>query len=104
MALREKILTLKEAAGWVQEGNLLGFNSHFLESCPMSFVRELLRQEVKDLRVATLPGGGLNVDLLIGAGAVKEYETCYCSLGDYGPAPNFQRAIKSRLIKMKDNT
>jgi hypothetical protein len=54
--------------------------------------------------VATLTGGGLNIDLLIGAGIVEEYETCYCSLGDLGPAPNFQRAIRSRRLKMKDNT
>lgn len=102
--MQKKILSWKEAVSWVKEGDLLGFNAQFLESCPMSFTRELLRQKVKGLRVATLPGGGLYIDLLIGAGAVVEYETCYCSLGDYGPAPNFQRAIKKQSLKMKDNT
>lgn len=102
--MKEKIISLKEAVAWVQEGNLLGFSSQFLESGPMSFARELLRQGVKRLKVATLPGGGLYVDLLLGAGVVAEYETCYCSLGDYGPAPNFQKAIKKQVIKMKDNT
>lgn len=102
--MKEKLITLKEAAGWVKDGDLLGFSSQFLESSPMSFVRALLRRGVKSLRVATLPGGGLYVDLLIGAGAVAEYETCYCSLGEYGPAPNFQRMIKEQAIKIKDNT
>ncbi len=102
--MREKIITLKEAAGWVKDEDLVGFSSQFLESGPMSLVRELLRQGVKKLKIATLPGGGLYVDLLIGAGAVSEYETCYCSLGNYGPAPNFQRTIKSGALKIKDNT
>jgi glutaconate CoA-transferase subunit A len=52
----------------------------------------------------TMSGGGLNVDLLIGAGAVAEYETCACSLGDYGHAPNFQRALRKGTILMKDST
>lgn len=102
--MKEKIISLKEAAASVQEENLLGFSSQFLESGPMSFARELLRQGVKRLKITTLPGGGLYVDLLLGAGLVTEYETCYCSLGDYGPAPNFQRAINKQAVKIKDNT
>ena len=38
------------------------------------------------------------------AGVVAEYETCSCALGAYGPAPNFQRALRTGLIKMKDST
>ncbi|MBI5967607.1 MAG: hypothetical protein HY882_07110 [Deltaproteobacteria bacterium] len=102
--MREKLLSLEEAVGWVENGSLLGLTAQFLENSPMAFLRELVRQGVKDLRVATLPGGGINVDLLIGAGAVSEYETCYCSLEGYGPAPNFQRALLSGAIKMKDST
>jgi glutaconate CoA-transferase subunit A len=102
--MREKILSLKEAAELVPPGALLGFTAQTMENCPMAFVRELVRRGTGDLRVATLPGGGLNADFLIGAGAVSEYETCHCSLGQYGPAPNFQRALRLRSIKMKDST
>ncbi|NWF56210.1 MAG: hypothetical protein HXY45_15610 [Syntrophaceae bacterium] len=102
--MREKILSLSEAAGWVQDGTLLGFTSQFLENAPMAFVREVVRQKTRDLRVATLPGGGLHIDFLVGAGAVREYETCHCSLGDYGAAPHFQRALRLRSIQMKDST
>jgi len=102
--MREKVLSLSEAAGWVQNGPLLGFTCAFLENAPMAFLREVVRRKTRDLRVATLPGGGLHVDFLIGAGAVSEYETCHCSLGDYGPAPNFQRALRLRSVQMKDST
>ena len=43
-------------------------------------------------------------DLLIGAGAVAEYETCACSLGEYGHASNFQRALHKGMILIKDST
>ena len=103
MGMKEKITSLEEAARLVKDGCLLGLTS-YLENAPMAFLRELVRLGTKYLRVATLPGGGLNVDLLIGAGAVSEYETCYCSLGGYGQAPNFQRAMRGGSLKIKDST
>ena len=102
--MKNKILSLEEATGLVNDGSLLGFTAQVMENSPMAFLRELVRRGRKNLQVATLTGGGLNIDFLIGAGAVAEYETCHCSLGDYGPAPNFQRALRLRSIKMKDNT
>jgi glutaconate CoA-transferase, subunit A len=102
--MKEKVVTLEEAAATVRDGALLGLTTSALDNPPMAFLREILRQGVKNLRVATLPGGGINVDLLLGAGAVAEYETCHCSLGPFGPAPNFQRAIRMRRLKMKDST
>jgi glutaconate CoA-transferase subunit A len=102
--MKEKLMPLEKAAKLVKDGCLLGMTNSAVENSPMGFLRELVRQGKKNLRVATLPVGGLNVDLLIGAGLVAEYETCACSLGSYGPAPNFQRAIRERAMKMKDNT
>jgi glutaconate CoA-transferase subunit A len=102
--MREKLASLAEAAATVRDGAFLGLTTSTLDNAPMAFLRELLRHGTKDLRVVTLTGGGLNADLLIGAGVVAEYETCSCSLGSYGPAPNFQRALRVGLIKMKDST
>ena len=102
--MKTKLASLEEAAGAVKDGMLLGMTTSILENAPMAFLREIIRWGVKSLSVATLTGGGLNIDLLIGAGIVGEYETCYCSLGDLGPAPNFQRAIRARRLKVKDNT
>ncbi len=102
--MKEKVLSLEEAASWVRDGAFLGFSAQTLENGPMAFIRELVRRRTRGLRLVTLPGGGLNVDFLIGAGAVSEYEASYCSLGEYGPAPNFQRALRLRSIKMKDST
>jgi glutaconate CoA-transferase, subunit A len=99
-----KIATLEESAGDVKDGMLLGMTTSILENAPMAFLREIIRRGVRGFKVATLTGGGLNIDLLIGAGIVAEYETCYCTLGDPGPAPNFQRAVKARRLTLNDNT
>ncbi len=102
--MKEKIISLGQAASLVQDGNLLAMTMAVMENAPMAFLRELVRKRLRRLRLATLPGGGLNADFLIGAGVVAEYETCYCFLGAFGPAPNFQRALRNQTIKMLDNT
>ncbi|HXG21242.1 MAG TPA: hypothetical protein VNN62_19460 [Methylomirabilota bacterium] len=102
--MREKLMSLEEAATVVNDGALIGLTTSTLDNAPMAFLRALIRRGVKDLRLVTLTGGGLNADLLIGAGVVAEYETCSCALGPYGAAPNFQRALRTGLLKMKDTT
>ena len=102
--MKDKRMSLQEAAALVQNGALIGLTTSTLDNTPMAFLRELIRQKRQQLRLVTLTGGGLNADLLIGAGVVAEYETCSCALGPYGPAPNFQRALRVGLIKMKDST
>ena len=102
--MREKLMSLKEAAGVVNDGALIGLTTSTTDNAPMAFLRALLRRGAKNLRLVTLTGGGLNAHLMIGAGALAEYETCSCVLGSYGAAPNFQRVLRTGLIKMKDTT
>ena len=102
--MQEKLMPLEEAAAIVKDGSLVGLTTATLDNAPMAFLRELIRRGVKQLRLVTLTGGGLNADLLIGAGVATEYETCSCALAMYGPAPNFQHALRAGLIKMKDST
>ena len=102
--MKKKITSLADAAAGVKDGMLVGMTAESVNDVPMAFLRELIRQKKNLLGVATLPSGGLNADFLIGAGAVGTYETAACSLGDLGPAPNFQRAILGGRLKMKDTT
>lgn len=102
--MRNKLKPLDQAAAIVKNGMLLGLTTCTTDNAPMAFLREVIRQGAKQIRLVTLTGGGLNADLMIGAGAVAEYETCSCVLGTYGAAPNFQRALRAGLMKMKDTT
>lgn len=71
---------------------------------PMALIRALIRRGVKDLDVLAVPIGGLAVDLLIGAGAVKNLEAAAVSLGEAGPAPRFTVAVETGAIAMRDTT
>jgi glutaconate CoA-transferase, subunit A len=102
--MREKLTSLEEATAVVRNSALIGLTTSTVDNTPMAFLRELIRRGAQQLRLVTLTGGGLNADLMIGAGTLAEYETCSCGLGPYGAAPNFQRALRTGLIKMKDTT
>ncbi len=102
--MREKLRSLEEAAAVVKDGALIGLTTSTIDNAPMAFLRALIRRGARQLGLVTLTVGGFNADLLIGAGVVVEYETCSCALGPYGAAPQFQRALRAGLIKMKDTT
>ena len=101
--MRDKRLPLREAVGLIEPGGQIGLTSPSLDNAPMAVIREIIRQRLTDLHLVTLTGGSLNADLLIGSGLLAEYETCSCTFGPLGKAPNFDRAVKSDLLHRKDN-
>jgi glutaconate CoA-transferase subunit A len=84
---------LAEAAALVQDGDLVALGGH-TRRAPMALIRELIRKGRRDLGLVTVPTGGLNVDLLIGAGTVSRLHFAQVSLEEYGLAPNFRRAVE----------
>src|SRR5258708_11915404 len=58
----------------------------------------------RELHLICAAVGGLQVDMLIGAGLVSTIETSAVSLGEAGGAPSFTRAIKSQAIRIMDAT
>lgn len=71
---------------------------------PMALARALIRRGVRDLHLVNMPTGGLFADVLIGAGCVATCEGGGVSLGEYGPAPCFVRAVKSGAVRPLDTT
>ncbi|MHA2248048.1 MAG: CoA transferase subunit A [Candidatus Hodarchaeales archaeon] len=60
---------------------------------PMEVIREIIRQEIKNLHIITLIGD-LDIDLLAGVGAISELHSSYVGLPMIGMAGNFRRAIE----------
>lgn len=71
---------------------------------PMALVRAIIRRQVRNLHVLTVPINGLACDMLIGAGCVKTVECAAVSLGESGPAPRFSAAVESGSVEIIDST
>lgn len=64
----------------------------------------LIRRGARDLHLVTVPTSGLQADMLIGAGCVAAVETSGVTLGEYGQAPCFGRAVRSGAVRVIDST
>ena len=98
-----EIVDLATFARRIPDGASIALPADY-SGCAMAAVRELVRRPARNLRILSVPQGGFQVDMLIGAGCVAELEAAAVTLGEHGLAPRFTSAIKSGSLRMKDST
>jgi glutaconate CoA-transferase, subunit A len=98
-----KVLELSSAAALVTDGAKVALGGGLSARLPMALVRELLRQGRRDLHVIG-SAHGIDVDLLVGAGAVGICEESYVGFEqDLGLAPAYRRAAESGAITLRES-
>ncbi|WEX11853.1 CoA transferase [Chelativorans sp. AA-79] len=70
----------------------------------MAMTMPLIENGAGQLHLVCVPTGGLQVDMLIGAGLVRTIETSAVSLGEAGGAPRFNRAVLDGTVEIIDAT
>jgi len=70
----------------------------------MAATREIVRRGLRGLHVICVPVGGLQPDILIGAGCVASIETSAVTLGEFGIAPRFSAAVRAGTLRVLDAT
>jgi glutaconate CoA-transferase subunit A len=102
--MKDKRMALAQAAELVRDGDQVVMGAG-MERSPMALLRELVRQGRKELRLAGVVGGALNLDFLVGAGAAQSVDTCSVTLGRFArTGPNFARHVQNGRIRALDNT
>src|SRR5437867_4245358 len=79
---------LASLAAMIPHGAKLALPS---ENCgvAMAATRELVRRGLRSLHLVCVPVGGLQTDIMIGAGLADTVETSAVTLGEFGSAPRF---------------
>jgi glutaconate CoA-transferase, subunit A len=98
-----EVLSVEALAARIPDGARIALPADY-SGCAMAVVRALMRRGVRDLHIVSVPQGGFQVDMLIGAGCVARVEAAAVTLGEYGLAPRFTAAIKAGEIEMWDAT
>lgn len=102
MTVRDKRMTLKEAVSkYINDGDTVYYGG-FQIMVPMALTHEIIRQRKKDLTIidASTDVGGL--DILVGAGCVKEIHSAWI-MNWYVKAPYaIRRAFQSGEVKRFD--
>jgi glutaconate CoA-transferase subunit A len=89
---------LGAAAALVKDGDLVALGGH-TRGAPMALIRELIRQGRRRLGLITVPTGGLNVDLAVGAGVADRLHFAQVGLEEYGMAPHFRAAVQAGRLR-----
>ena len=70
----------------------------------MAATRALIRRGAGNLHLLCVPTGGLQADLLIGAGCVDTVECGAVTLDEFGMAPRFRHAVQTGAVRIVDST
>ena len=96
-------LSLKEIVNEVEDGFILGIPADY-SGVPMEFTKQLIKKGVKNLKLYCLPLTTIQGDMLIGSGCVSEIEAAAVTLGEFGLAPRFSKAVEDGSVLIKDST
>ena len=101
-ALVDKRMTEKEAVSrFFEDGQYLGIELYGTVRCPMSVVREVIRQirerKIENLRI--VGQGCYEMELLVNTGAIKGSDWTYTGLEVYGISPSWRRAVESGVVE-----
>jgi glutaconate CoA-transferase subunit A len=99
----DKVVDLTEAAGLVADGDVVALGGALSYREPMALVRELIRLGRRDLHLVG-SAHGIDVDLLVGAGAVRVVEESYVGYEqDFGLAPAYRRAAEAGTLEVRES-
>ncbi|WP_243299303.1 CoA transferase subunit A [Bacillus litorisediminis] len=99
MANKQK--SLSEVVSWLSDGAHLSFGGFAHSLAPMAFVREMIRQNIKDLEISAL-GEAWAVDMLSAVGAIKKVRMSNFMFEGWGRCQNFSRAVEKGEIEVED--
>lgn len=97
------ILTLDQIAAAIPDGAKLALPVDYA-GVSMALTRPIIARAPKRLHIVCLPTGGMQPDMLIGAGLVETIETSAMTLSEAGGAPCFLRAVREGSIRVMDAT
>jgi acyl CoA:acetate/3-ketoacid CoA transferase alpha subunit len=87
----------------VGEGATVALGGGWFANHPMAAVRELIRAGRRDLRAMTVVGS-VDIDLLVGAGAITHLTFSMVTLEAFGLAPNVRRGIEAGTLAFTELT
>ena len=96
-----KVVPLESLRRFVAPGSTVALGGAWMSNHPMAAVRQLIRDGVGELHVVDSLAS-IDVDLLVGAGLVRELTFSMVSLEAFGLAPHFRRAVEDGTLRINE--
>src|SRR5690606_20022931 len=97
MAIPDKRTTEAEVVATLRDGMTIGIGGWGSRRKPMSFIREILRSDLKDLTIVSY--GGPDVGLLARAGKASRVISGFVSLDSIPLEPHYRAARQNGTIE-----
>ncbi|MFC4387000.1 CoA transferase subunit A [Gracilibacillus marinus] len=98
-----KVIQLEKAVDTIVDGSTIALGGNVLHRAPMAFVREMIRQDKRNLRIVKTAGAH-DIDLLCAMQAVKEVDAGFVSYETvYGLPPHYRKAVQSGQVKANEH-
>lgn len=97
----DKVRSLPEAAALVSDGDVVALQNMATQAAPMAMVRELIRQERKDLTLVALVGG-MAVDWLSASGCLSGFIGAAVSMEQFGLCQQYRKAVEQGRIHVEE--
>ena len=102
MAKPSKKMSLTDAIQMIQDGDMLTFSGFTIWRRPMAAIYEIVRQQKKNLHLVEV-NSGTHGEVLIGAGCVKIWESCWIGHELFGKlGGNLARKVMSGELIVED--
>ena len=92
---------LPELVAAVADGSRVGVGGALLTRLPLAALHALAARRPRDLTYVSW-GGGIPLEVLLGAGAVSRIVFCFSSLDIFGLAPLFRRAVEQDQVSIDE--
>jgi glutaconate CoA-transferase subunit A len=96
-----RFVSLDELARNVRDGDRIGVGGALLTRLPLAAVHAVATREPKNL-VYVSWGGGIPLEILLGADTVAKVIFCFSSLDIFGLAPLFRRALEEETVEIEE--
>ena len=102
---REVLMNEADASALIKDGDTVIIGGFGSDNHSMAIIRQLIRRKAKNLTVIGGATGGLELDMLIGAGCVKKVISGYVGAELHAPVGNcFRRAAERDEIEVYETT
>jgi glutaconate CoA-transferase subunit A len=102
---REVVTSAEDVVSRVRDGDTVAIGGFVTANHPMPLVRELIRQNKRNLTIVGSATAGLEIDLLIGAGVVGKLIAPYCGAELYSPVGScFRGAVEQGAIELSETS
>ncbi len=100
-AAAEKIRSLGDAIALINNGDTVALQNMATQAAPMALVREMIRQQKREISLVVLVGG-IAVDWLAGARVINRLIGAAVSMEQFGLCQQYRRAVEQQRVRVEE--